>query len=86
MGHRQEENRALRADAKSIVEGQHAELLASEGRAQRLQEELHEMQALLGDLKGALEATLEQSARSAAAAAAGHLVQAELELELKLCR
>ncbi len=78
----QEENAALRADARAIIEGQHAELAACEARACRLEEERGQMQALLRELRAGLEATLADAAAQRAAAAAGH----EARAALAVCR
>jgi hypothetical protein len=78
----QEENAGLRADARAIIHAQHAEVVSSEARASRAEEDLETMHGLLGELKTALEATLVDNAKCKAEVAQ----LAELKLALESCR
>ena len=74
----QEENEAIRADARAIIDVQHAELAACEAQRARLEEERPQMQALLRELRAGLEATLADSASLRACAAEGGEARAAL--------
>ncbi|BDA50890.1 hypothetical protein COCOBI_17-1090 [Coccomyxa sp. Obi] len=78
----QEENAALRSDAKELIQAQHAEVVSSEKRAIRAEQELEGMHGLLKELKTALEATLVDNAKCKAEVAQ----LAELKLALESCR
>ncbi|CAL8462794.1 g2327 [Coccomyxa elongata] len=78
----QEENAALRADSKEMIQAQHAEVVSSEKRAVRAEQDLEGMHGLLRELKTALEATLVDNAKCKAEVAQ----LAELKLALESCR
>ncbi|EIE27146.1 hypothetical protein COCSUDRAFT_55170 [Coccomyxa subellipsoidea C-169] len=78
----QEENAALRADARDIIQAQHAEVVSSEARATKAEEDHEATQGLLRELKTALEATLVDNAKCKAEVAQ----LAELKLALESCR
>ncbi len=72
----------MRADARDIIQAQHAEVVSSEARATKAEEDQAATQGLLRELKTALEATLVDNAKCKAEVAQ----LAELKLALESCR
>lgn len=72
----------MRADAKEMIQAQHAVVVSSEERALKAEQELEGRHGLLKELKTALEATLVDNAKCKAEVAQ----LAELKLALESCR
>lgn len=73
----------MRSDAKEMIQAQHAEVINSENRASRAEQELEGMHGLLKELKTALEATLVDNAKCKAEVA--QLAELKLALESSRC-
>ena len=75
----QEEQAALRQDACQLAEAQHAAVLSAEARSEQLSGDNTQLHGLLGDMKKAVEALVQDNARLQAAAQPSLDLQTELE-------